>query len=101
MELDDKKFKSYRLNQWKQPFFTPECDEVCRINAICTLRADRAKDRCNYTPESGINSDRLVILDVKEEEACGIQLLKKKQHWKNLMTIWVVKNWAMQNKIKI
>jgi sphingomyelin phosphodiesterase len=55
---------------------TPECGETCRINAICTLRAGRSEDRCDYEPT--YPSSRPVILDAKDEEACGIQLLTKK-----------------------
>lgn len=75
MEIDDNLFDLYWLNRYKQSPMTPECNEICRINTICTMRAGKSEYRCDYEPT--YPSNRPVILNMKEEEACGIQLLTK------------------------
>ncbi|KAL7321705.1 hypothetical protein PS15m_001446 [Mucor circinelloides] len=80
MELDDEKFNLYWLNRYKSSPMTPECDEACRINTICGMRAGKSELRCDYDPSE--STPRPVILDRKEEEACGLSLLKRKHHLK-------------------
>lgn len=75
MELDDRLFDLYWLNRFKQSPHTPVCNEACRANAICTIRAGKSEYRCDYEPE--LPTGRPVILNAKDEEACGIQLLTK------------------------
>ncbi|GAA5814946.1 hypothetical protein MFLAVUS_008449 [Mucor flavus] len=76
MELNDNTFDLYWFNRYKQSPMTPICDEVCRINAICTIRAGKSEYRCDYLPD--YPTSRPVILNVTDEEACGIQILAKK-----------------------
>lgn len=83
MELNDDLFNLYWSNRFKQSPMTPDCtEEACRINTICTMRAGRSQDRCDYEPtyppSSSNDKNGPVILDYKDEEACGIQLLAKK-----------------------
>ncbi|KAI7877878.1 Metallo-dependent phosphatase-like protein [Mucor mucedo] len=75
MELDDKLFDKFWINRYKQSPFTPVCDKDCKVNTICTMRAGKSEYRCDYVPE--LPTGRPVILNSKEEEACGIQLIKK------------------------
>lgn len=75
MELNDNVFDLYWSNRYKQSPMTPLCDEVCRINTICTIRAGKSEYRCDYLPE--YPTSRPVILNVTEEEACGIQIIAK------------------------
>jgi sphingomyelin phosphodiesterase len=79
MELDNSIFDSYWSNRYKQSPFTPECNEACRINTVCNIRAGKSELRCDYQPAEP-SPDKPVILNVKDEEACGINLLKKNHH---------------------
>lgn len=77
MELNDNLFDSYWQNRFKQSPFIPECNEACRINTICNIRAGKSELRCDYEPADPKNSDRPVILSSRDEDACGISILKK------------------------
>lgn len=75
MELNDELFNKYWLNRYKKSPWTPDCDQDCKANTICTLRAGKSEYRCDYLPK--LPTGRPVLINVKEEEACGIQLIKK------------------------
>jgi sphingomyelin phosphodiesterase len=77
MELDDAVFDAYWNNRYKSSPMTPECDEACRINVVCGIRAGKSELRCDYDPSS--STPRPTILDRKDEEACGISLIVKKK----------------------
>ncbi|KAI8982137.1 Metallo-dependent phosphatase-like protein [Mycotypha africana] len=75
MELNNNKFDQYWVNRYKSSPLTPECDFVCRVNTICGMRAGKSELRCDYIPSEPTN--RPIILNRKDKDACGISLLTK------------------------
>ncbi|CEP15672.1 hypothetical protein [Parasitella parasitica] len=61
MELDDEKFDLYWLNRYKSSPMTPNCDQACRVNTICGMRAGKSELRCDYDPSE--STPRPVILE--------------------------------------
>ncbi|KAI8387260.1 Metallo-dependent phosphatase-like protein [Blakeslea trispora] len=75
MAHDDKRFDLYWLHRYKSSPLSPPCDHQCRINAVCNIRAGKSELRCDYEPSE--STPRAVILDRKDKNACGLQLLKR------------------------
>ncbi|KAJ2955277.1 hypothetical protein NQZ79_g8696 [Umbelopsis isabellina] len=47
-EDDDSMFEKYYQYRSKSSPLRPECDETCRANLICGIRAGKSEDRCDY-----------------------------------------------------
>lgn len=47
-EESDDMFEKYYSNRVKSSPTVPECDQACRTNIICGIRAGKSELRCDY-----------------------------------------------------
>lgn len=48
METNQETFNKYRLFTTKSSPLTKECDDNCKKNTICNIRAGKSEQRCDY-----------------------------------------------------
>lgn len=48
MEEDQETFDKYDRFSWKSSPLAKECDEECKKNTICGIRAGKSELRCDY-----------------------------------------------------
>lgn len=71
MENNPVLFDKYWRYRSKSAPHIPDCDEDCRNNTICAIRAGKSELRCDYEPDVLFGGKRYA----REEHVCGINLV--------------------------